>query len=160
MQAWWAEDNYLKNIKNLTVQKLLTGIVHKMVEWSSLFQSSRSTLSELNRLQNRFNSLSWELKSDSLNLTCDQGASHLCTGIARVSQTLYVHRIVIATLQVAQLTVCDGAVGCAASPVVHWCQGRDRVSLSTSTILPWHSGCTQLTIQHCPDGAGCAGNYG
>ncbi len=25
MQAWWAEDNSLKNIQNLTVQKLLTG---------------------------------------------------------------------------------------------------------------------------------------
>ncbi len=27
MQAWWAEENSLKNIKNLTVQKLLTGSV-------------------------------------------------------------------------------------------------------------------------------------
>ncbi len=25
MQAWWAEENSLENIKNLTVQKLLTG---------------------------------------------------------------------------------------------------------------------------------------
>ncbi len=25
MQAWWAEETSLKNIKNLTVQKLLTG---------------------------------------------------------------------------------------------------------------------------------------
>ncbi len=28
MQAWWAEENSLKNIKNLTVQKLLTDNVH------------------------------------------------------------------------------------------------------------------------------------
>ncbi len=28
MQDWWAEENIKKNIKNLTVQKLLTGSVY------------------------------------------------------------------------------------------------------------------------------------
>ncbi len=28
MQAWWDKENYLKNIKNHTLQKLLTGSVY------------------------------------------------------------------------------------------------------------------------------------
>ncbi len=47
MQAWWAENNYLKNIKNLAVQKLLIGSVslpysHKKIQihWHSQNVSS------------------------------------------------------------------------------------------------------------------------
>ncbi len=40
MEAWWAEETSLKNIKNLAVQKLLTGIVHKWLNGAVYFSQA------------------------------------------------------------------------------------------------------------------------